>query len=84
MKKRGIPTSVHYPSLLSEQNALNNSYSNKNNFLQNIFSKKLYKNFDLKNAKKVSSNVLSLPMHPYLSEENQDLVINSLIESISQ
>ena len=84
MRRRGIPTSVHYPSLLSEQNALRNSNSNKNNFLHNIFSKNLYKNFDIKNAKKVSRNVLSLPMHPYLSEENQDLVINSLIESINQ
>ena len=84
MKSLGIPTSVHYPSLLSEQNALKDSNTNKNKFLQNIFSKKLYRSFDIKNAKKVSKNVLSLPMHPFLSEENQELILNALKESINQ
>ena len=84
MKRLGIPTSVHYPSLLSEQNALKDSNINKNKFLQNIFSKKLYRSFDIKNAKKVSKNVLSLPMHPFLSEENQELILNALKESINQ
>ena len=45
MKNKGIPTSVHYPSLLSEQNALKNK---KNKFLKEYFSKKLYKSYDLK------------------------------------
>ena len=84
MKKRGIPTSVHYPSLLPDQNALKRLILNKNSFLQRIFSKKAYKIFDIKNAESVASKVLSLPMHPYLSEDNQDLVINSLMESINQ
>lgn len=84
MKRLGIPTSVHYPSLLSEQNALKDSNINKNKFLQNIFSKKLFRSFDIKNAKKVSKNVLSLPMHPFLTEENQELILNALKESINQ
>ena len=83
MKKRGIPTSVHYPSLIPEQNALKSLNSNKNFFLKHIFTTNSYKIFDIKNAKKVARKVLSLPMHPYLNEDNQDLVINSLMESIN-
>ena len=37
---------------------------------------------DINNAKEIARKVLSLPMHPLLTVENQDLVINSLLESI--
>ena len=79
MKNRGIPTSVHYPSLLPDQNALR---SKKKNFLKNIFSKQTFKSYDLKFAQEIASKVISLPMHPYLSEDDQNLIIDSLMESI--
>ena len=83
MNKMGIPTSVHYPSLLSDQEALKDLKHTNKSLLRNILSKKIFKNNILNNAKEAASNVLSLPMHPYLSEDNQNLVINSLIESLN-
>ena len=40
MKNKGIPTSVHYPSLLPDQNALNNLTAKKKNFSRIFFQKK--------------------------------------------
>lgn len=80
MKTKGIPTSIHYPSLLSDQEALN---TKTKNIIKNIFTKNLYKSKELNNAKSVTKKVMSLPMHPYLSDDDQDLVVNNLIESIN-
>ena len=82
MKSKGIPTSVHYPSLLPDQEALKILKSN-NSLLNKIFSRKSFKSYSINNAKEISKKVLSLPMHPLLTVENQDLVINSLLESIN-
>ena len=83
MKSKGIPTSVHYPSLLPDQEALKNLNSKNKSLLNKIFSRKSFKSYSINNAKEISKKVLSLPMHPLLSVENQDLVINSLLESIN-
>ena len=83
MKSKGIPTSVHYPSLLPDQEALKNLNSKNKSLLTKIFSRKSFKSYSINNAKEISKKVLSLPMHPLLSVENQDLVINSLLESIN-
>ncbi len=83
MKNKGIPTAIHYPSLLSDQTALKNSNLKNRKFLKNIFTKQIYKSFIIGNAKEAAKKVLSLPMHPNLSEENQNLVINSLMESLT-
>ena len=83
MKRKGIPTSVHYPSLLCDQEALNNVNSTSKSLLNNIFSKKIYQSYEINNAKDITKKVLSLPMHPLLSEDDQNLVINSLLESIN-
>ncbi len=80
MKTKGIPTSIHYPSLLSDQEALN---TKTKNIIKNIFTKNLYKSKELNNAKSITKKVMSLPMHPYLSDDDQDLVVNNLIESIN-
>tara|TARA_Y100000991_G_scaffold112267_1_gene84747 strand:+ start:2762 stop:3925 length:1164 start_codon:yes stop_codon:yes gene_type:complete len=82
MKRKGIPTSVHYPSLLCDQEALNNVNSTSKSLLNNIFSKKIYQSYEINNAKDITKKVLSLPMHPLLSEDDQDLIINSLLESL--
>tara|TARA_Y100000589_G_scaffold53874_1_gene44735 strand:- start:723 stop:1895 length:1173 start_codon:yes stop_codon:yes gene_type:complete len=82
MKSKGIPTAVHYPSLLTDQRALRCFNFKNKNFIDSIFSKEIYKSYDINNAKKAARKVLSLPMHPNLSEKNQNLVINSLMESL--
>ena len=83
MKIKGIPTSVHYPSLLPDQEALKNLNTKNKNLINNIFSRKLFKSYSINNAKEIAKKVLSLPMHPLLTVENQDLVINSLLECIN-
>mgnify|MGYP001807829842 CR=1 FL=1 len=77
LKDKEIPTSIHYPTLLSDQRALNKT--NKR-FLTKIFPRELYKAYRLEHASYVSKEVLSLPMHPLLTEDDQKLVINSLID----
>ena len=78
LKEKGIPTSIHYPSLMPDQEALN---INKKGFFSKIFNRKLYKSFSLKIAQNCVEKVLSLPMHPLLSEKDQDLIIDSLINA---
>lgn len=81
LSKKNIPTSIHYPSLLPNQKALNQSL-NKSNLLGKILKKNNYKSFNLNNALKASKSVLSLPMHPLLKADDQDFIIKTLIESL--
>lgn len=67
MAERGIPTAIHYPIALSQQPA--------------------YANYPvvstgLETSDRLARHVLSLPMHPYLSEEHQDQVITTLHDII--
>lgn len=57
LKEQGIPSMVYYPTPMHLQTAFKNSQ----------FS---ILNSQLENSTKLSSTVLSLPMHPYLTEEN--------------
>ena len=78
LNKRSIPTAIHYPKLLPDQVAL----SKKNNgFLKNFFHKNIYKSYFIPNARNLVSKVLSLPMHPMLSEKDQDLIVETFIEA---
>ena len=79
LRDKGIPTSIHYPSLMCDQDALLEKLNPRKGFFKKIFSKKLFKSFQISNAQKVSKRVLSLPMHPNLSEDDQNLIIKSLI-----
>lgn len=63
LKEQGIPTAVHYPIPLHLQPA----YAPLSRVVGT-----------LANAEAVSDRVLSLPMHPYLSEETQDRIIAAL------
>ena len=78
LKDQSIPTSIHYPTLLSDQKALNKV--NKG-ILQKIFPRKVYKVYSSDQATKASKRVLSLPMHPCLNDDDQILVINHLIDA---
>ncbi len=61
---RGIPTAVHYPIPLH---------------LQKCFDYLGYKRGDLPVSEKMSERVLSLPMHPFITREEQDLIIDSIL-----
>ena len=65
LKSKGIPTMVYYPRGLHQQAA--------------------YKWMGLRdeafpNTARATSCVLSLPMHPYMTDEEQKYIINSLLE----
>jgi UDP-2-acetamido-2-deoxy-ribo-hexuluronate aminotransferase len=63
LKKAGIPTAVYYPKCLHEQP---------------VFSKLGYNLGDFPESEKASREVLSLPMHPFLLPEQQDLIVSAL------
>jgi UDP-2-acetamido-2-deoxy-ribo-hexuluronate aminotransferase len=66
LKAQGIPTAIHYPKCLHEQP---------------VFSKLGYNWGDFPESEKASREVLSLPMHPFLSPADQDKVIDALRKS---
>ena len=65
LQTAGIPTGVHYPLTLPEQKAYGNLSPEET---QKLFPE----------AYKASREVLSLPLHPYLKEEEQDRVIHEI------
>ena len=52
------------------------------NFLMNQSPNKLHQYGDFQESEKASKEVLSLPMHPFLSAEEQDEITNQLIEVV--
>lgn len=68
LQARGVPTAVHYPKPLNEQPA--------------------YANFCCPEctpvAKDLSNRVMSLPMSPYLSEADQDVVVAELLNVLDE
>jgi UDP-2-acetamido-2-deoxy-ribo-hexuluronate aminotransferase len=68
LKEKGVPTAVHYPLVLHKQPAL--------------VGKSV--NHPCPQAETASERVLSLPMHPYLSESDQDHIVRSLAQAIRE
>ena len=64
LKSEGIPTAIYYPKPLH---------------LQEAFSNLGYAMGDLPVTEKIASEVFSIPMHPYLSEDDQDKVVRAII-----
>lgn len=67
MKSKGIPTMVYYPRGLHQQKA---------------YAWMRLDDADYPNTLAAAQRVLSLPMHPYMKEEEQDFVIESLLEAL--
>jgi len=65
LNKNGVPTAIYYPKCLHEQP---------------VFSKLGYKWGDFPEAEKASREVLSLPMHPFLKEEEQDKIVSLITD----
>lgn len=63
LKEKGIPTMVYYPKTMSGQTAFKNVEYDKNK---------------LKVSEKLTKTVLSLPFSPYITDEEQNEVINSI------
>ena len=60
LKTQGVPSAVYYPKCLHEQP---------------VFASLGYKWGDFPAAEKASREVLSLPMHPFLGDEDQDRIV---------
>ena len=63
LKEKGIPTAIYYPRCLHEQP---------------VFGNLGYQYGDFPESEKASKEVISLPMHPYLSKADQDKVIEAV------
>ncbi|HWX20974.1 MAG TPA: DegT/DnrJ/EryC1/StrS family aminotransferase [Candidatus Binatia bacterium] len=69
LKAKGIPTAVYYPKCLHEQP---------------VFAGLGYRAGDFPESEKAAREVLSLPMHPFLSEAEQDGVVAALKSALEQ
>jgi UDP-2-acetamido-2-deoxy-ribo-hexuluronate aminotransferase len=69
MKARGIPTAVHYPVPLHLQPVFSNLGQGAGAFPV---------------AEAAAARVISLPMHPYLTEDQQVKVVQALKEAVTQ
>lgn len=68
LKKDGIPTIIHYPILIQDSDAY----------------KQFYKSYDCPNATRYSKEILSLPLHPYLSNQQSTTIIDSVVRFDSE
>lgn len=67
LNENGIPTAIHYPMALSDQVA---------------FVKYKTDSAQFPDAIKAAAEVFSIPMHPYLDESDQDMIISKLKSAI--
>jgi UDP-2-acetamido-2-deoxy-ribo-hexuluronate aminotransferase len=68
MKALGVPTAVHYPLALH---------------MQPVFRHLGHAEGDFPHAEAAARRVISLPMHPYLTDAQQDQVIDSLAQALA-
>lgn len=67
LKEKGVPSMVYYPKPMHRQEA---------------FAGQAYDDADFPNTIKLCDTVLSLPMHPYLSDEDIDEVVSVIRNSL--
>jgi UDP-2-acetamido-2-deoxy-ribo-hexuluronate aminotransferase len=67
LKDRGIPTAVYYPVCLHEQP---------------VFGRLGYRFGQFPESEKASREVISLPMHPFLTEKDQNTVVREFVEGM--
>jgi UDP-2-acetamido-2-deoxy-ribo-hexuluronate aminotransferase len=66
LETAGIPTAVHYPVPMHHQKA----YADMCRIVG-----------DLDNSEYAAAHVISLPMHPYLTDEQQDFIVEAVINA---
>jgi len=69
LKTKGVPTAIYYPTPLH---------------LQSAFSLRGYKRGDFPISEQIADTILSLPMHPYLEQEEQDYIIATIIQLLAE
>lgn len=69
LKEKGIPSMVYYTKPMHKQGAFAEYYYDDNEF---------------EVTNELCDTVLSLPMHPYLSIQDQDMVITAIYDSLNQ
>ena len=69
LQKAGVPTAVYYPKPLH---------------LQKAYAYLKHKDGDFPVSESMASRIFSLPMHPYLTEEEIDFVADKVIEAVKQ
>jgi UDP-2-acetamido-2-deoxy-ribo-hexuluronate aminotransferase len=67
LKEAGIPNAIYYPKCLHEQP---------------VFSHLGYEYGDFPESEAASKEVLSLPMHPFLSESDQDTIVAAVKNAV--
>lgn len=67
LSEMGVPTAVHYPIPMH---------------LQPVYKDLGYKQGDFPKSEAAANRVMSLPMHPYLTEKTQDEVVEKLLVAI--
>lgn len=67
LKNKGIPSMVYYPTCMHNQTVYKNYDLNLN---------------DLKVAEGLSKTVLSIPMHPYMSDSNAELICEAIKDGL--
>lgn len=72
LQERHIPTAVHYPTLLCQQPALRCEHSRCSRGCHTPL------------ALAASERVMSLPMHPWLSYDDQDRVVDALVSALQR
>lgn len=75
LKEQGIPTAVHYPTLLCQQPALAG---------QTPCAERCRLCCGCPVAQTASERVLSLPMHPYLSEADQEEIAAAVVRALGR
>jgi UDP-2-acetamido-2-deoxy-ribo-hexuluronate aminotransferase len=68
LKEAGVPTAVYYPKCLHEQP---------------VFSALGYNYGDFPQAEKAAKEVISLPMHPFLGEKEQDKIVEAVKKALN-
>ncbi len=68
LREKGIPTMVYYPRGLHQQAA---------------YARMALRDGDYPHTVEATQRVLSLPIHPYLKEDEQDFVIETLLEVLA-
>jgi UDP-2-acetamido-2-deoxy-ribo-hexuluronate aminotransferase len=67
LKEEGVPTAVYYPKCLHRQP---------------VFAPMGYTLGDFPEAERASREVISLPMHPFLTETDQDKVVDAVLAAV--
>jgi dTDP-4-amino-4,6-dideoxygalactose transaminase len=68
LKTKGIPTAIYYPTPLHQQEAF--AYLN-------------YKQGDFPVSENCAERIFAVPMHPYLTDEDQNLIAGAILEALN-